>query len=99
MKTGILEDFELAGVEHFHFANMGIIARALIRSQLKDAFSFGGGSCRRSGLRPTRKSNQERVLGPQKRRRGSGRIPKGLRCFEEFSILGEMKVYLRQRFH
>ena len=92
MESRALEDFELAGVEHFDLADVIAGRGALISAELKHALAFG---CRRRGwsdFGPASKGGEEGVFGALKGGRGGSGVPEGVGRLEEFGVGGKLKI-------
>ena len=59
MKAGGLEAGELAAVEHFDLADVGLLTGAFIGAHLEDAFGFGGGGRRGREAGPAGEGGEE----------------------------------------
>src|ERR1035437_11010573 len=59
MKASGLETGELAAMEHFDLADVGLLAGAFVGAHLEDAFGFGGGGRRRREAGPAGEGGEE----------------------------------------
>src|ERR1035437_7431386 len=98
MKAGGLEAGELAAVEHFDLADVGLLAGAFVSAHLEDAFGFGGGGRRRREAGPAGEGGEERGFDAVEGGGGGGGVPEGISGFEKGGVTGEAESDLREGF-